>query len=404
MNLTSLLIVGLVALCTSWIRHLSSHLKISYSIIFVLLGVFLFSAVERLPFTLPQYNQSITMHLTKLMVIVALMSAGLRINTPFSMKNWNIPLRLISIGLPLTMLITFIIGNIWLSLSAATSLLLAALLAPTDPVLAADVQVGPPNKKNENSVKFGLTAEAGLSDALIFPVIWFAIFLAQPATLNSSNLLEWFTDELIYRLVIGCITGYLIGKCINYFFFYLPQKYNLSNIQEGLVAFSAAIAVYCLTELLHGYGFIAVFICAVTIRNYEIHHAYHSVLHSFINQIEHILMSVLLLLFGGNLVDGALEKANLNLILTSLAFVLIIRPLCGMVSLIGSSLSLKNRLIASFFGIRGVGSFFYLFFALEHIEFAQQDQVLTVTYLVVLLSILFHGFSSPRLMKALKKE
>ena len=220
MYLISLLIVGLVALCISWIRHLSSHLKISYSIIFVLLGVFLFSAVERLPFTLPQYNQSITMHLTELMVIVALMSAGLRINTPFSIKNWNIPLRLISIALPLTMLITFIIGNIWLSLSTATSLLLAAVLAPTDPVLAADVQVGPPNKKNENSVKFGLTAEAGLSDALIFPVIWFSIFLAEPAALNSNNLLEWFTDELIYRLVIGCITGYLIGKCINYFFFY----------------------------------------------------------------------------------------------------------------------------------------------------------------------------------------
>ena len=197
---------------------------------------------------------------------------------------------------------------------------------------------------------------------------------------------------------MGCFLGFCVGKLITYFFFYLPEKYKIKHIQEGLVALSTALFVYGLTELINGYGFIAVFICAVTIRNFEMNHSYHVTLHFFNDQIEHILMAILLLLFGGSLVDGVLENLDWSTFLASVAIVVLIRPLSGLIALHGANLSFNKKMAVSFYGIRGVGSFFYLFYAFEHAEFQHKDQLLALVSCVVLLSLVIHGFSAPFVM------
>jgi NhaP-type Na+/H+ or K+/H+ antiporter len=112
-----------------------------------------------------------------LYVAAALMGAGLKLDRAFSWRKWGVTWRLLAVTMPLSIAAITLIGGLGLGLSWVAALLLGASLAPTDPVLAADVQVGPPKSGEEDEVRFGLTSEAGLNDGLAFPFVNLAIAL-----------------------------------------------------------------------------------------------------------------------------------------------------------------------------------------------------------------------------------
>ncbi|NHK29465.1 sodium:proton antiporter [Parvularcula flava] len=397
-------LVGFVALSISWVKHVTSLINISYPIVFLILGIVLYLVVDELPWASPYRSQTLTMHLTELMVIVAIMGTGLRIDIPFSLKNWGAPFRLVLITMVLSIAALTALGYWGLGWGLATAVLLGAVLAPTDPVLAGDVQVGPPNSKDTPIVKFALTGEAGINDGLAFPFVWLAIGLALSAAGEDFSLLEWGAYSVVYKIAAGIVCGYLAGRLVSYLFFHLPDTHDLVHVQQGLVALSATLFVYGVTELLHGYGFIAVFVTAITIRNKEMEHEYHEKLHEFIGQIEHILLAVMLILFGGSLVDGILGSLTWPAVLTALVFLLVIRPLSGYLGMAGKNISLKEKLAIGFFGIRGIGSFFYLAFALTEVDFAYDEELWSLVAFVVLLSILGHGVTATYVMRKLKKS
>jgi NhaP-type Na+/H+ or K+/H+ antiporter len=366
------------------------------------MGMIIFSFVHELPWASPYRSQSLTMHMTEIMVIVAIMATGLSIDEVFKFKFWSIPLRLISITMLLTIGAMMALGYWWLGWGLSSALLLGAVLAPTDPVLASDVQVGPPNSDDSHRVKFALTAEAGMNDGFAFPFVWLAITLAV-STQNAGDIaINWFAYDVLYRITMGAIIGFSVGKLIIFFFFVLPDKFNSIHVRQGLVALSATLFVYGLTELAHGYGFIAVFVTALTIRNYEMTDEYHTTLHKFIEQIEHILLAVLLILFGGSLVDGILNYLTWPMALCGLALLFIIRPLASYIGLMGHEMPQKEKLAIGFFGIRGIGSFFYLAFALNETDFAHDEKLWSLVAFVVLLSIIVHGISATHVMKTLQ--
>lgn len=115
--------------------------------------------------------------------------------------------------------------------------------------------------------------------------------------------------------------------------------------------------------MLLGYGFIAVFVTALSLRHYEKGHDYHNDLHSFTDQAERLLVAVLLILFGGAIKSGILEPLDWQMILFTLLFLLVIRPLAGILSLRGEKLHKYELLLVSFFGIRGMGTVFYVAYA-----------------------------------------
>jgi len=396
-------LVGFVALSISWVKHVTSLINISYTIVFLILGIGLYILVDELPWTSPYRSQTLTMHLTELMVIVAIMGTGLRIDVPFRLKRWGAPFRLVTLTMLLCIGALSVIGYWWLGWGLASAVLLGAVLAPTDPVLAGDVQVGPPNSQDTTQVKFALTGEAGMNDGLAFPFVWLAIGLALAATGEDFSLLEWGAYSLVYKVAAGVACGFLVGWGVSYLFFTLPDKHNLVHVQQGLVALSATLFVYGVTELVHGYGFIAVFVAAITIRNKEMEHEYHEKLHEFIDQIEHILLAVMLILFGGSLVDGILGNLTWPAAITGLVFILLIRPLAGYVSMAGNRMSWQEKLAIGFFGIRGIGSFFYLAFALTEVDFAYDEQLWSLVAFVVLVSIIGHGVSATYVMRNLKR-
>ena len=173
-------------------------------------------------------------------------------------------------------------------------------------------------------------------------------------------------------------------------------------MRDGFVALCSTLLVYGITEALHGYGFIAVFVAAVTMRSSERHHTMHKTLHEFTDQIERLLLSIVLLLFGGSLISGLLEHLTWPLAIASVLFVLVMRPLIGFLILWNSGLPLKEKIAIGFFGIKGIGSFYYLAFALAEAQFPEKGPLWSVTGFTVLLSILVHGLTATSVMKKLE--
>jgi NhaP-type Na+/H+ or K+/H+ antiporter len=147
-----------------------------------------------------------------------------------------------------------------------------------------------------------------------------------------------------------------------------------------------------------GYGFMAVFFTALTMSSYEEEHEYHTEMHDFVLQVERILMVVLLILFGGSLVSGILDHLTWNDVFISLAFLFIVRPLTSLVAIYNMGCSWREKMAISFFGIRGIGSFFYLSFALSKIDFVDADRLWSIVAFIVMVSIILHGVSASRVM------
>lgn len=402
----SIAVIGLSILGMACMPSITRKINISYGVLYVLAGILLYTLLKKwLPWPDPIWHEDYAIHITEIAVIIALMGTGLKIDQPFSFKTWRIPFRLISVTMLLCIAAASALGIALLGLDLASALLLGAVLAPTDPVLASEVQVGPPleEDKEKDNIRFPLTAEAGMNDGMAFPFVWLAIMAALPAG-QGKDLAEWALYDLIYRLAAGILCGYLIGRLLAWLLFHLPRKGEKMIIQDGFAAISATLLAYGVTELVHGYGFIAVFVTAVTLRNNQMQHQFHLKLHEFTEQMERMVLAVLLLLFGGSLVTGLLDTLTWKIALFGLAFVLLIRPLAGFAGLVGTGLHLKEKMAISFFGIRGVGSLFYLSFAFNEAAFGTEKMLWTITAFTILISIVVHGLTARISIKKLGKR
>ena len=399
-----LVIIGLSALGMAWMPALANKTRISYSILYVALGMLLYSLIKTLPAPNPFRYPEAAVHFTEWVVIVALMGTGLKIDQPFSLKAWALPLRMVSISMILCIAGGAFVAVKFLGMDPASALLLAAVLAPTDPVLASDVQVQPPLEGEKETVRFSLTAEGGMNDGTAFPFVWLAIYLALQAAGEPASIAEWFGFHLLYKLLVGLACGFGLGKALGYVLFRLPEKIKIVKVNDGFAALSMTLLVYGITELLHGYGFIAVFVSAVTLRNEEMEHKLHRKLHAFSDQIERILVAITLLLFGGALVYGILNPITWELVIFSLVFLFVIRPLTTWVSFGQMAVKPKEKWAINFFGIRGIGSFYYIAFALTQAKFKDPGKLWAVVAFIVLMSIVFHGLTASSVIRNIEKE
>ncbi|KQR93400.1 hypothetical protein ASG01_09435 [Chryseobacterium sp. Leaf180] len=382
-----------------------TEIGISYSIFYVAAGFLLYLLIpDLLPNPLPQKNEGLTLHLTQLIVIVSLMGTGIKIDRAFSLTAWSSPLKLVGITMLLCIGAATFLGYYFLSLGLASAILLGAVLAPTDPVLAADVQVGPPNDQMQSEARFTLTSEAGLNDGIAFPFTWLAITCGLILSGKEISFFGWFAFDVLYRIVAGILVGYIFGKGVGILLFKIAKKYETLKTRDGLVAVAATLSVYGITELIHGYGFIAVFICAITLRHFEKRHQFHDKLHAFTDQIERLLLCLLLIVFGGALAMGILNPINWKIILFSAIFLLIVRPLFGWLVLNNGKIGNKDRLAIGFFGIRGMGSIFYLAFGFSKFNFDHKDTLWAIVTLTILLSILIHGVTAKFVMEKLNEN
>ncbi|MBL6458093.1 cation:proton antiporter [Belnapia sp. T6] len=378
---------GALILLVAWLPMALRELPLSLPMFCIAFGAATFALSNGdtpNPVTYPHATE----RLTELVVIVALTGAGLKLDRPLCWQNWRLTWRLLGIAMPLSIAGIALIGHWWLGLGAAAAVLLGGALAPTDPVLASDVQVGPPRSGEEDEVRFTLTAEAGLNDGLAFPFVNLAVVLVAAP---NGWAWGWIGFDVIWKLGAGIAAGWGIGAALGWLTFHMPNRARLSRTGDGFVALGATFLSYGLTELVHGYGFLAVFVAALAMRAAERQHDYHDRLHDFAEQTERLLMMVLLVLFGGALAGGVLGPLSWAGVAAALAFIFLVRPAAGMLSMIGSGRPLEERAAISFFGIRGLGSAYYLSYAANAAAFPEMPELWAVVSLTVLVSVGLHG-------------
>jgi NhaP-type Na+/H+ or K+/H+ antiporter len=259
---------GVVVLLTAWVPMLFKELPLSLPIFSVALGAVVF-AIPGFPGVAPhpQDYLKITERLTELIVIVSLTGAGLKLDKPMAWKSYRLTWRLLGVAMPLTIIAIAFLGASLLGLGLASAILLGAALAPTDPVLASDVQVGPPGEGVEDDVRSTLTAEAGFNDGLAFPFVNLAIAIAIASQSGAPWFGSWLTVDIVWKLGVGMAAGWLIGRSLAWFTFRLPNRTQLSRSADGFVALGMTAICYGVTEMVHGYGFLAVFVAALAFRS-----------------------------------------------------------------------------------------------------------------------------------------
>ena len=396
--------LGALVLLVAWLPLALKELPLSLPIACVAIGLGLFSLPVPGPEPNPLEFPHFTERFSELVVIIALLGAGLKLDRPLGWRSWAATWRLLGITMPLSIMVIALIAFYMAGLPLAGAVLLAAALAPTDPVLASDVQVGPPDSGEEDDVRFSLTSEAGLNDGLAFPFVNFAIALALLGSAGAMWPLEWFGRDVLWKLGAGIAVGWVVGRALSWLTFHLPLRAKLSRTGDGFVGLGLTFLSYGLAEIVHGYGFLAVFVTALAFRAAERHHDYHERLHEFTEQTERLLMMVALVLFGGAIAEGMLAPLTWTDAAAGLLILLLVRPVTGWIGLVGTGQPPGERAVIAFFGIRGIGSVYYLAYGLNAAEFEQPERLWALLAFIVLVSIVVHGIAVTPVMSMLDRH
>ena len=344
--------------------------------------------------------------LTEAVVVISLVGAGLSIDRR-RFCHWGVTARLLLVTMPITIALLALGGWLLAGLSVPAALLLGAVLAPTDPVLAGDVQVGEPNSEEEHPVRFAITSEAGLNDGLAFPFVYLAV-AAAAAGLSTSGSPEgwgwlgaWAWRDLGARIAIGVAAGVAIGWVLGKLMYRVPASRPLASTGAGVLALVIFLVAYGGTELVGGYGFLAAFFAAFMIRREALSHAFNRELVTFIHEVEHAAIVLVLVLMGGAAlaVFPTLTWAD---VAVALLLIFVFRPAAGWLGLLGSREDRPTRAAIAFFGVRGVGSVYYLAYAYgAHgdgegglIGFEGAERLWGIVIFATTVSAAFHGLSA----------
>lgn len=404
-----LLICGIAFLFGALFPIFFRRWPVSLPMLQVTFGIIMGYWWTSLTFLDPIDNGIIIEKLTEIVVLVSLVGAGIKIDTPLKWHNWRTTTRLLLITMPIGIFAMAFLGYYAFGLTMGAAILLGAVLAPTDPVLAASIQVGPPNTGTEDTARFTLTSEAGLNDGLAFPFVYLAIKMAEAHSedkrFDSEMLWSWFTHDVLWKIGAGIVAGILVGKLLAKIVF---SKHTCdTTLSQGYVIIALTLMAYGLAEYIDSYGFIAVFVAAFAFRRSECEHEYHKQLHDFAEQSEGLLMSLVLVTFGIFIGQGLESGVELTwrVYVVSFIFLLLIRPIGGLIAFAGLDMHRNEKYAISVLGIRGIGTLYYLSYALNQGYFAEDDAIKlwVVCSIVILASIFMHGLSAPRLLKMTPK-
>jgi len=399
--------LGFAISLMAFIPIYSKKLKITYIIPLILMGILMYVFKTPLPWPEPLWDFKIGKIITEVIVVTSLMTAGLKIGTNYNLTDWKKPLALIFITMPLFMLAVFLISKYILGLSNLLSLLLAAVLVPTDPVLANDLQLEEHQdlKEKNTGLRFTLTAEAGINDGVAFPFIFLAILYSQSSSFFTIDWAYFLAYYILYKIILGVIIGCVIGYIFSYFV-HRHNKKDKKNILSGFIALALTFLSYGVGEIFHTYGFISVFCCGIFMQYFsekrKQNRTNHTMLH-YAEETEKLMVAIWTIFFGGSIMSGILGYTNLTGIIVSLLIVLLIRPITGYLGMLTTNFNQPKKLAISFLGIKGIGSFFYLSYALLNGNFENYENLIGIVSYVVLFSIIIHGLTSLRVINYLKK-
>ncbi len=405
-HIINLLVIGLlllmVTLGSGWITRLPLSFAIIYLIVGIVLGPYGFGLIQLRRDEV--FNAKLLEHITEFVVIVSVFGCGLKIVRPLRFKDWNITVRLIGFLMPISIVSLAAVSKLFLGMNWGEAILLGAILAPTDPVLASEVQLTDTHDQDE--LRFGLTSEGGLNDALAFPFVYFGLF-----ALKDNNwghwVKQWILVDLIWAIAAGIVMGIVVAKAIVWIDKKVQKRRPTDESMEDFIAISTILLTYSLTELVNGYGFLAVFVAGLIVQ-----HSYKNpekplAQLEFIEQIERLLEVGTILLLGTILLFQPILNYAIQSLLVIILLFLVIRPVGAWISTIGvrhldsrrRKLDPGTRWLFGWFGIRGVGSLYYLAYAFGHgLKDEAAEQIAWITYTTIIVSVVLHGISATPLM------
>ena len=395
-----LLVIGLlllgVTLGSGWIARLPLSYGLIYLVVGILLGSYGFGLIEIRP------DAQFLERLTEFIVIVSVFGCGLKINRPLKLAAWQSTIRLIGLLMPISILALSAIAHYVLGMGWGASVLLSAILAPTDPVLASEVQLAHVRDKDE--LRFALTSEGGLNDSLAFPFVYFGIYAFEDSNWDSW-FKKWVAIDLFWAIAAGIVMGIVVAKAVIWLDRQIQKRRPADDLMKDFTALSIILLTYSLTELVNGYGFLAVFVAGLVVqRSYYCQQDKRLAQLEFTEQVEKLLEITAIVILGSFLLyQPMFEYAGQSLLVIGILF-LFLRPLGVWLATLGSSLPKQTRSLMGWFGIRGLGSVYYLTYALgEGVTGEVAEQISWITYTVVVLSIIVHGVTAFPLMNWYEK-
>ena len=361
----------------------------------------------------PLKQSSLLEVLTEVAVLISLFSAGVKMPVPLTYARWRTPIFLALFSMASTVALVAGFAHYVLGLSLGAAVLLGAIIAPTDPVLATDVQIR--HADDRDRLRFTLTCEAGMNDGSAFPFVMLGLGLLGLHDLGEFGQ-RWALVDVLWATLMGVALGAVAGSGLAHMGAQLRKNRPDPGLLDDFLGLGLIGAVYGLSLWLHAWGFLAVFFAAVALRHTELKLA-GSAMESrqqlqsdklgleesaseqhvsaaslvFKEHLERLSELVLILLIGGMLFVDSWSWRALGL---ALFIFTIARPLSVMIGLIGTRTPWRIRSLVGWFGVRGIGSLYYLMYAIQHgIPEELAIELIHLTLIVVALSILMHGIS-----------
>lgn len=411
---TWFLLIGSLFLAMAFTSDLIRRLPVTNSIVYLVVGIIVGPTVFHAIHFNPLTESALLQRVTELAVLLSLFTAGVKMPVPVTVARWRLPVLLAVVGMIVTVVAMTAFGYYALGLPLGAAVLLAGILAPTDPVLATDVQVRHPG--DHDRLRFGLTCEAGINDGTAYPVVMLGLGLLGLHQLGDGW--RWLTVDVIWATIAGIGFGIACGYFLARIIWYLRERGSIDRPLDDFLGLGLIGLVYGGSLLVEAGGFLAVFFAAVALRQTEFwlagrrpdpYRLQTAVPKSgrrravptptgvtgralaFKEKLERLSEVVLILIVGGTLF---LDSWSWRAVGAAVFLFLIARPLATALACLGTRAPWRHRVMAGWFGVRGIGSLYYLMFAIQSgLPEELALELIHIVLIVVTLSILAHGIS-----------
>lgn len=418
------LIVGALLITMALSGSLLSRLPVSTAMLCLAAGVGLGPAGWALMTPDPLAYSVMLERAAEVAVLISLFAVGLKLGLPLSDKHWRLPVRLAVVSMTITVALVAAIGMVGLGLSLGAAVLLGAILAPTDPVLASDVQVV--EASDRDRLRFSLTGEGALNDGTAFPFVMLGLGLLGLHDLGTGGW-RWLALDVLWAVTAGLLIGAALGMLVGRLVVHLRSRHKASVGRDEFLALGLIALSYGIAVLSHSYGFLAVLAAGVALQRVkeqpgdapgsaalatglqsrQAHEAlatdseYASAyltqqVQGFNEQLERIAEVAIVLVVGAMLYYTCFHASAVWFVPVLL---LVVRPVSVWLGLLGAPVSRDQRILVSWFGIRGIGSIYYLMYAINHgLPRSLAEELIALTLTMVAASIVLHGISVTPLM------
>lgn len=427
-------LVGGLLLFMALTTSILKPLPVTSAIIYLSVGLLVGPTVLNVFHFNPLKQSALLEVLTEVAVLISLFSAGVKMPASISFKRWRNPILLATVSMTASVALVAAFSYYLLDLPLGACILLGAIVAPTDPVLATDVQIRHPGDNDQ--LRFNLTCEAGMNDGSAFPFVMLGLGLLGLHDLGESGM-RWILLDVLWATLAGIALGVISGNLLARLIWKIRGQHQSRELMDDFLGLGLIGVVYGLSVLINAWGFLAVFFAAVALHKTELSLA-KDVKHNteapvilasslgapesattsgvdiqanavaepsaivsegslvFKEHLERLSEVLLILMVGGMLF---IDSWSWRAVFFALFLFVVVRPLSVLLGMLGSGAPWRMRGLIGWFGVRGIGSLYYLMYVIQHgLPESLSLQLIQLTLVVITLSIVLHGASVKPLM------